>query len=88
MQETHVILQFGLPEVFVNVVGSIQEFGEVVEADVEGDGHPDGRPEGVASPHPVPELEHVVLGVDSELRHLHLVGGQSDEMLGYGRSLK
>lgn len=71
----------------VNVMGSLQKLFVVVKSDEEGDGHADGAPQGVPAADPIPKLKHVVLRVDAKLAHLHLVGGQGDEMLGHRRCL-
>ena len=43
----HVLLELGRAEVVVHPVRAGQQVTEVVEADVEGDGHPDGGPQAV-----------------------------------------
>ncbi|GKT93537.1 hypothetical protein Ct61P_11387 [Colletotrichum tofieldiae] len=80
-QDGDVLLQGGLAEVLVHLVGTGKELVEVVVADVDGDAEADGAPDGVTAADPALEAEHV-LGVDAELGDLLLVGGQGDKVLG------
>lgn len=70
----------------VHGVGTGKELVEVVEADVESDGETNGTPDGVAATDPRLETEHV-LGVNSKLGDLLLVGRESDKVLGDVRFL-
>ena len=65
----------------VHEMGSGQNLFEIVEPQMQWDGHSNGAPQRVPSPDPVPELEHVLL-VDPEGLDLLGVGGQRDEMFG------
>ena len=71
------------PEVLVDPMKTVEEFGECLFADNGHDRQPDCRVHGITSAHPVPKAEHVV-GVDAEVRDAFGVGGHGDEMLGDG----
>ena len=47
--QSHVLVEWGRSEVLVNVVSPGEQLLKVVEANVEGNGHPDGRPKRVPS---------------------------------------
>lgn len=76
-----VLLERGLLEVQVHLVGTEEELLKVVVSDGEADGETDSGPERVSTTDPVPELEHVGLG-DTELGDSGGVGGQGDKVLG------
>lgn len=77
----NVLLKGSGAEVVVHGVGTSEELVEVLEANVESDGQADGGPNGVATTNPALETEHV-LGVNTELGDLGLVGRKSNEVLG------
>ena len=50
----------------IHFMGALQQFDEVFEPDIAGNGQADGRPQGIAAADPVPEYKHV-FRVDAEL---------------------
>ena len=64
----------------VYTVSTLEKLLEVIIADNKGDRQSDGTPEGVSSPNPVPELEHIFLR-NPECGHGLGVGAESDEVL-------
>ena len=73
-------------EVRVDLVETVEELRKANGSDGTHDRQADRRVDGVAPADPIPEPEHV-RGVDAELRHAITMGGDCDEMLGYGRDV-
>src|SRR6185295_6525276 len=78
-QHRQVALERRGAEVLVHLAEAREHGPEVLGADRDHQREPDGRVVGVATAHPVPELEHVG-GVDAELGHLRRVGGHRHEV--------
>ena len=84
VQNGEVLMERRGAVMLVHLMEAGEEFAEIVGAEGDHVREADGGIHRVASPHPVPETEHI-RGVDAELRDFGGVCGNGDEMLRNGR---
>ena len=83
--DRHVAVQRRGAEMVVHGVIAVEHAEEILRPDGDHQRQPDRRRQAVAAADPVPEREHVPLGVDSESGDQFRTGRERDEMLGNGR---